>query len=97
MANANYIAVNCAGTVKNFLAHLLLRVFGFVVSFVGMDEGEENNKQPPKHGFWKSWVISFKKGQFTGDFLLGLLVFVAVLFVGGVKLLMALVSWLSNS
>ncbi len=62
-----------------------------------MDEGEENNEQPPKHGFWESWVISFKKGKFSGDIILGLFVFVSVLFVGGVKLLMALVSWLSNS
>ena len=59
-------------------------------------EGGEKNKQPPKHGLWKSWVVSFKKGQFTGDLLFYLLVFVAVLFVCGVKLLMALVSWLSN-
>ncbi|SVD89671.1 uncharacterized protein METZ01_LOCUS442525, partial [marine metagenome] len=57
-----------------------------------VDEDEENDEQPPKHGFWKSWVISFKKGQFENDFLLSLFVLVVVLLYGGVMLLMTLAS-----
>jgi len=61
-----------------------------------MDEDEENNEQPPKYGFWKSWVISFKKGQFTYDRWLVLLGLIGVLICGGAMLLMTLVSWLTN-
>ena len=61
-----------------------------------MDEDEENDEQPPKHGFWKSWVISFKKGEVGTDRILSLILLVGVLLYGGVMLLMALASWLSN-
>ena len=59
-----------------------------------MDEGEENNEQPPKYGFWKSWVISFKKGEVGLDQIFILILSVAVVIFGGLMLLMTLANWL---
>ena len=59
-----------------------------------MDEGEENNEQPPKYGFWKSWVISFKKEEVGPDQILILIVSVVGGLVVVLMLLMKLANWL---
>ena len=59
-----------------------------------MDEDDENNEQPPKYGYWKSWVISFKNGEVGPDQIFILIVSA----VGGLAvvlmLLMTLANWL---
>ena len=52
-------------------------------------DGKVDKEQPVRHGFWKSWKMSFKEGKISMDHLLGLFILVCVIFsclIGGCDL-----------
>ena len=56
------------------------------------DEDENDNEHLSSHGFWESWIISFKKGEPVEEPILYFFFLVAMVLYGGAMLLKTLLS-----